>query len=153
MVLHLMAVDALACGGFFCNNNEPVDQTGETIVFEVEDGTVTTHAMIQYEGTAADFAWVLPAPGIPEVFLSTEKLFDTLQAQSEPVLWLQRTWADDCASSYSYATTADYGYSYSSAGPEDGSTGVQVLATPHVGPYEGVILDAVDENALVTCLR
>lgn len=145
-----LAADALACGGFFCNNTEPVDQTGETIVFEVEDGTVTTHVMVQYEGDAADFSWVLPVPGIPEVFLSTEALFDTLQVWTEPVPILRRSWDEGCDTTYSYLDYA--GYSSSTASPVAEDDGVEILATPRVGPYVGVVIDAVDAASLVTWL-
>ena len=60
---------ALACGGFFCNN-EPIEQSAEQIVFEVDSGkgTVTTHVQISYEGTAEAHAeggvpnWTLTLP-------------------------------------------------------------------------------------------
>jgi MYXO-CTERM domain-containing protein len=147
------AGEALACGGFFCNANEPVEQTGETIVFEVEDKTVTTHVVVQYTGTAQDFAWVLPAPGIPEVFLSSEALFDTLQVRTEPIVSLRRT--TDCEYDDDAFMDASSGGSTtlitSSSSPDSGT--VQVLATPEVGPYVGVVLSASDEQALVGWLQ
>ena len=53
--------DAMACGGLFCQNN-PVDQTGERIVFTVNDDTITALIEIRYDGAAPDFSWILPIP-------------------------------------------------------------------------------------------
>ena len=85
MLLLTSSVAALACGGFFCDTPPPdpydptvelpVAQSGEQIVFGVDDGTVTAHVLISYEGDADAFAWVLPVPGEPDVFLSSERLF------------------------------------------------------------------------------
>src|SRR5205814_371796 len=59
--------DAEACGGFFCSRS-PVDQTAEHIIFTVnDDHTVTAYVQIQYAGDKDDFAWIIPAPGIPKL--------------------------------------------------------------------------------------
>ena len=77
---------AFACGGFFCNRDEPVDQSGETIVFEVDetDDKVTMHVQVEYEGPAEAFAWVVPAKGVPELFRSHNALFTTLRNLTLP---------------------------------------------------------------------
>ena len=77
---------AFACGGFFCNSLEPVDQSAERILFAVDDqaGTVTAHVQIFFEGDADDFAWVVPVPSIPELFLSTDSLFTVLDERVGP---------------------------------------------------------------------
>ena len=63
---------AQACGGTFCNTNTPVNQTAERIIFvDRPDGTVTAVVEIQYQGSAEDFSWVLPVPGIPDVDVSS----------------------------------------------------------------------------------
>lgn len=57
----------------------PVDQTGENILFVVEDGMVEAHIQIQYEGDAERFAWVLPLPAVPEALrVGSEPLFRNL---------------------------------------------------------------------------
>ena len=72
---------AEACGGFFCSN-VPVDQSGEHLLFGIEDdGTVVAQIQIQYEGAAEDFAWVLPLPermsvssgGVPKVLRKPQR--------------------------------------------------------------------------------
>ena len=79
---------AYACGGFFCQN-APMDQSAERIVFAIDEdtGTVDTHVQIFYQGTAEQFAWVVPAPAEPELFLSTDALFQQLQWQTAPIFW------------------------------------------------------------------
>ena len=58
---------ALACGGFFCNNNAPVDQTAEEIAFVVDEDLqqVTAHVKIMYEGPAEEFSWIVPVKAEP----------------------------------------------------------------------------------------
>lgn len=84
----LWTAPALACGGTFCDGGPlamPVDQTGENILFVVEDGMVEAHIQIQYEGDAERFAWVLPLPAIPEALrVGSEPLFRNLLNGSVP---------------------------------------------------------------------
>jgi hypothetical protein len=50
---------AEACGGTFCDNGPipmPADQTGENIIFVMEQGQVQAHIQIQYKGEAAKFS-------------------------------------------------------------------------------------------------
>ena len=56
-----------ACGGFFCNRTDPVDQSGEDILFSVDkdSDTTTAHIQIAYEGAAEDFAWIVPVAHAP----------------------------------------------------------------------------------------
>jgi hypothetical protein len=57
--------EADACGGFFCSRS-PVAQTAEHIIFTVNaDHTVTAYVQIQYQGDKDNFAWIIPAPGVP----------------------------------------------------------------------------------------
>lgn len=77
---------AWACGGFFCNNGQVMDQAGEEIFFEVdeEDGRVTAIIRIQYEGDAERFSWVLPLPSVPEISVSSEQVFRALRDATRP---------------------------------------------------------------------
>ncbi|MFT6377779.1 MAG: hypothetical protein ACJARS_004442, partial [bacterium] len=81
----LATTDASACGGFFCSQVD-VDQIGEQIVFGVDPGTgtVETHVQVAYQGSAEDFAWVVPVPEVPELFLSTDMLFQQLRQRTRP---------------------------------------------------------------------
>src|SRR5688500_5270700 len=69
-----------ACGGTFCDNGGPrpmpVDQTGENIVFVVDEGYVEAHIQIQYDPNteAAQFAWLVPVMGTPEFSVGSQQL-------------------------------------------------------------------------------
>lgn len=148
-----LSTSASACGGFFCNNVDPVDQSGETIVFGVEDGEVTTHVRIAYTGPGEDFAWVLPVPGVPEIFLSTDQLFLSLAGATQLVPQVQWTYGDTC--SYSGQESDADADVDSDADFDTGSSGgfVDVLAEAPVGPYDTAVLQATDAVALVDWLQ
>src|SRR5216110_1957501 len=79
---------ARACGGLFCNQQIPVDQSGEQIVFSIDDEGVTAHILIQYQGSARDFAWVVPVSVKPEISLGTQQLFLALLQATQPAFVL-----------------------------------------------------------------
>jgi hypothetical protein len=75
---------AHACGGFFCQT-VPVVQSGEQIVYAVEDdGALTMSVRIAYQGEAPEFAWILPVPETPTLSLGTTALFDALEGATRP---------------------------------------------------------------------
>ncbi len=152
---------AMACGGFFCNNALPVEQAGEQIVFAVDSaaGQVTAHVQIKYAGSPGEFAWIVPTPGQPELFTSTDALFTALQARTRPSFWLEQVVRGEC--SYPSRDTGwnevddtvsdtqdnyDTGY----AEPE---LGVTVVSTATVGPYDTVVLQANSSAGLLTWLQ
>ncbi len=164
-MLHLLAAltlltptDAVACGGFFCNNSTPIDQSAERIAFAVDEaaGTVEAHVQIFYTGSAEEFAWVVPTPTQPELFLSTDALFTELSWRLEPRFNLN--WYEEGRCEWgSYGTAGGTGtggggyYDYSaSSAPE---SGVVVVEEKKVGPYETVVLKADDEAALLDWLQ
>lgn len=61
-----------ACGGLFCGQpqplqqQQPVDQMAERILFRVKENAVTMVVQIAYTGAAPDFAWVLPLGNVPD---------------------------------------------------------------------------------------
>ena len=92
--------DAQACGGFFCNNQNPVDQSAERVVFALEDsGDITMHVQIFYQGESEDFAWIVPVPSNPKLFVSTDMLFQALDWPTNPSFYMERqvygTFLDD----------------------------------------------------------
>jgi MYXO-CTERM domain-containing protein len=139
---------ALACGGFFCNQSAPVDQTGETIIFGVdhEAETVEMHVQVDYAGPAEDFAWVLPVKGEPDVFLSHSSLFQSLPAALPT--WFRIDGDDSTCSMFSSSSSAvadsGGGYYYG----DDGG-GVEVLGNQQVGAYDVTTLAADDAEVLV----
>jgi len=148
---------AHACGGFFCNVEEPVDQAGETIVFEVDEEKemVTMHVEVEYEGPADQFAWVVPVQGEPDLFVSADVLFDRLRDITRPSYWV-RYQDEGCNTYRGWNAESDAAFS---DGDDDDSTpstdfgGVDVLGTQSVGAYETVTLSAESSEALVTWLQ
>ena len=72
---------AFACGGLFCNAAPteaplPVDQSGERVLFEVDEERTTAHVHIAYAGEPDAFAWVVPVAGVPTVEDSSVELLD-----------------------------------------------------------------------------
>ncbi len=133
------SADALACGGFFCDNQaRPIDQAGERIVFALDQANhkVEMHAQITYTGTAQEFAWILPVPQPPDLFLSTDELFTVLGRNTAPIFQLQRVFEDGC----------DTPNSGGGGGVDDSSDtgttggGVIVFSESTLGPYETVVL-------------
>jgi len=141
---------AQACGGFFCNSSQPVNQAAERIIFSQNpDGTVTAVIQIQYSGPSENFAWMLPVAGNPEVQVSSNAAFDRLQGASNPFYQLNTRFEGTCRSDdFTFSTGAPRGGAFSDAGapaaPEDGD--VMVVDSGSVGPYDYVVL-SVDPSS------
>lgn len=139
---------ARACGGFFCNNSQPVNQAAERIVFSHgADGTVTAVIQIQYQGPSEDFAWMLPVSGTPDVQVSSNAAFTRLQNATNPQYQLTTTIEGTCgdgrfAGPSSAGGGADAGASLAVDG---GGGGVSVVSEGSVGPYDYVVI-SVDEG-------
>jgi uncharacterized protein (TIGR03382 family) len=156
-------VAAHACGGFFCSNLEPVDQTAERIFFAHDPTTneVEAHVQVFYEGPSEEFAWVIPVPRVPEVFVSTDQLFADLDDRTRPRIDLDEVKLNCLADpTYGYG---GYGGGYGGSGGAyyyggysyDSGTytePVQVIETNEVGAYETVTLRAKTSEALVEWL-
>jgi MYXO-CTERM domain-containing protein len=149
----LAPAPAWACGGFFCDRDFPIDQSSEQIVFGVDEdsGTVTAHVQIAYQGASEDFAWVVPVSGVPELFVSSDALFTTLKAFTEPTFWLDYEQQGVCDVGWGrqeFALEMDSG-----AVDEDGDNGVTVISEQQVGPYDTVVLQAESSAELLTWLQ
>jgi hypothetical protein len=79
---------AHACGGFFCSQQQPVNQAAERIIFaDNGDGTITAVIQIMYEGPADDFSWVLPVSqviGPGQLGVGSDLAFARLQLATNP---------------------------------------------------------------------
>lgn len=131
---------AEACGGFFCNRSNPVDQTGERVLFAVQDGTVRATVEISYAGPAEDFGWVLPVPSEPsKVQVAPQAIFDRLQQRTQPQFVPQWDYQNSgqCMPRRMAAAEADGG-----SGGRDDSSSVDVVDEKSVGPFDTVTLDA-----------
>ena len=137
---------AHACGGFFCNN-VPIDQSGERVLFAVNDGVVTAHIQIIYKGAAEKFAWVLPIPAIPTVNVGTDALFNALGNRTQPSFQVEWQYNDGCYfyGGGGFAEDADGGPPNAGGGPKSG--GVEVVAAGEVGPYDYKVIQGTSDDS------
>jgi len=159
MFLLSTTATALACGGLFCNNNDPVDQSGEQIVFEIDEEAdrTTMHVNVAYEGPSESFAWVVPVQGIPDLFRGHSELFRVLDATTAPRYGTVRTYDASCEDVWGGDSDADTDADADADADADGDAdidggGVEVLATEHIASYEITILAATDATDLTEWL-
>lgn len=141
---------AIACGGFFCNANLPVNQSAERVVFARVDGQIHMHVQIEYQGPPTSFAWLLPTSPRVETAISSEAFFSALDRIYGPKFNLEYTYDEGCY--------GDLDYFAEPSAEGDGNApppAVQVLSREAIGPYDRAILlpdtvqalrDWLDEN-------
>jgi MYXO-CTERM domain-containing protein len=151
--------EAAACGGFFCST-ERIDQSKERIVFGIDNeaGQVEAHIQIFYEGSADEFAWVVPVPSAPEFGLSTDELFTQLSWRTAPSFQLEYVEEGDCTyedmRNVLFGAEDDADFSAVPGADEDGAGGgVVVVDKNTVGPYDQVTLQASDTASLLEWLQ
>jgi hypothetical protein len=163
VLVTLAPTRAQACGGTFCDIGQgptimPVDQTGETLVFWIdESGTepfTEAHIQIQYEGDPEEFAWIIPVTAVPEVLVGSQALFDNMLQATVPIFVQQTTSVGDCNSFGGFgcmnadAASADGGFeNFGETGAAEGGGGPDILDRGFAGAFEYVTLtgDSVDE--------
>lgn len=138
LIFGLATSSAAACGGMW-SASTPVVQQAERIILAVNAnaGEITAYVQINYEGDAADFAWVLPVPNNPTIDVAETTSFDALQTLTEPRLIFPPR--PDC-----FAL---------STGTGGGAPGTTVLQAGTIGPYEFAVIEDKDPAALVAWLR
>ena len=143
--LMFIAAPVLACGGFFCSQ-VPVEQRGEQIVFTYGPGDkVTAIIQIAYQGSAEDFAWVVPVTGQPTIALGPDAIFSTLRMRTDPSFYLNWQTNGDNSDCGMWAVPE----MASAGGIDDGGNEVVVLDKQLVGPFIAVTLDATEAGAEV----
>lgn len=145
---------AEACGGLFCGNI-PVVQAEEGIIFEVvEDGKeVTAIINIVYQGAAADFAWVLPMQTNPtDVNVGSRQAFLSAQFLTAPSFRItEYETVGMCDETGFYrGVGVDDTLAQSAGGPPNAETdgGVNVVSREEVGPYDTVVLEGRNPEAV-----
>ncbi len=142
-------ISADACGGFFCQQI-PINQAAEQIIFRQDGTTVTAIVLIQYQGAAEDFSWVVPVPGTPEFSLSSAQLFQTLETTTRPQFTLDVT-GDACPDLFrGGAVPLASPAGDDSLADEDG--GVEIVEELAVGPFDIQIVSSADATAMATWL-
>lgn len=133
---------AEACGGFFCNQAQPVNQAAEKIIFADDgEGNITAVIEITYAGPAEAFSWLLPIPTAataPTLELSSQTALDRLQLRTNPSYQLTRRVEGECDTDFSFGFA---GSDSASAGriAEDPGDVVQVSGGT-VGPFDWTVI-------------
>ncbi|HEY3246584.1 MAG TPA: DUF2330 domain-containing protein [Phycisphaerae bacterium] len=145
------ANDARACGGFFCQQ-VPINQAGEQIIFRQDGDMVTAVVLIQYVGTAEQFSWVVPAPGIPQVSLGSDLIFGPLDVATRPQFNLQYNGAPCIGFNPGGANQNASAPVNAVNANANSSGGVEILSQEAVGPFEVTVVSSDDPDALVAWL-
>ena len=147
----LLPATANACGGFFCNAAQPVNQAAEGIIFaDNGDGTTTAVIQIQYQGPAKSFSWLLPIASVPknddDIGIASNLALQRLQRATNPNYTLTVRVEGSCRESdggsgcgasaeRGFASAADPGVSIDPNTPE-----VVVEASGVVGAFEWSVI-------------
>ena len=151
-----LSIEAHACGGFFCNNTEPTVQTGERILFTVDDDAIRAYVQVYYDGPADDFAWVVPVATVPDVGVGTDEVFTRLDQLTSPQFQIQYEIDQTCSE------LGIYGGGFLEAPSEAGNGGdegggledyVNVLAEGKTGPYNYQVVESNNADILVAWLN
>jgi len=140
----LVPAIARACGGFFCDQGPmamPVDQSGENVIFVLDDGVLEVHIQIQYDPdtNAQQFAWMIPMPEVPEFAVGSELFFQAVLNATVPTYGLT-TQTEFCGEDTSFPPPGDSGGGVVKFDlPQDGP-GVDIIKTASVGAFEAVVL-------------
>ncbi len=115
-------------------------ETGQTaaLFYEADTQTETLVVGMSYQGTAKDFAWIIPTPSQPEVERGSRTLFSAID---------DLMYGDDY---YDYSP----GYSTGILSEESAAdTGVTVVAEKQVDYYDVTVLEATSSQDLLTWLN
>jgi len=145
----LLPASASACGGFFCNTAQPVNQAAEGIIFaDNGDGTVTAVIQIKYQGPSKSFSWLLPISSVPktdsDIGVASNLAFQRLQSATNPNYSLTVRVEGTCKQEQNLGIgSSSGGASSAGVGPttaEPGGDGVTVEASGVVGAFEWTVI-------------
>jgi hypothetical protein len=139
---------AAACGGFFCSQQQPVNQAAERIIFSDNgDGTITAIIQILYEGPSERFSWLLPISTVPEgdqLGVSSDIAFSRLQLSTNPQFNLNTVVEGRCRSNGGRGINLAESDSVDSAPVSPSFSGddgeVNVEASGVVGAFEWTVI-------------
>jgi hypothetical protein len=137
LLTSLLATPAFACGGFFCNLQDPINQAAERVLYIAQGGKITVHIQIAYQGPPAGFSWVLPLQKKPEVGIGSDSVFTALEQRTSPQFVLEMQGDEKCQFNQCPLAMASAGGVDSNA---ESSKGVTVLEQKAVGPYLSTVL-------------
>jgi hypothetical protein len=147
---------ASACGGLFCNPNQPVNQAAERILFAqdpTEPELMQMHVRLLYQGNAEDFSWLLPVPPNTRFEISREQVFTRLDANFAPMFTLNRVTEEECDFDARSPSVDDFAEAGAQGGTSAQEPSVTVTSREEVGPYDKVTLAANDVDVLLEWLE
>ncbi len=151
-----MPSEAEACGGTFCDGglpgNMPVQQTGETILFALDNGFVEAHVQIEYEGGDADqFAWLVPVPELPEIEVGSWRLVQAALTGTSPIYGFEDNWVCEDDPPAPPGGSGGVGFIRD---PDGGGTSSEpdVIAEDVVGAFDFVVLQGGTSETIVNWL-
>lgn len=145
-------VTTQACGGFFCQQNLPVVQSGEAIAFGVtlgeESTTIEMHIQINYQGPSEEFSWLLPVPVQPDIDVGSEVMFQRLFQQTLPnyQFTINEEGAATCTAEELAGDDICRTFDNAGAVPEASPPEATILEEGSVGPFDFTILEATNNN-------
>jgi hypothetical protein len=142
---------AHACGGFFCNAGATrIDQAGEHLLFASDGEQIEMHVEVDYVGEASEFAWIVPTPEPPELFLSSTALFDGLRAATARAFQGRTSVEGEC---YQPPMLGCAEFAFSDVGSVSGAPLVEVSQQSRVGAFDTVTLRADTSSELIAWLQ
>ncbi|MGD0528976.1 MAG: DUF2330 domain-containing protein [Polyangiaceae bacterium] len=148
-----MADDARACGGCFHGPTQNGDViTDHRMIFSVSPQQTTLYDEIEYQGSPASFAWVLPIHGQVQVGLSADILFASLDQATQTTIDAPTLPPCNSCSCAAEVNAPSAGGTASSGSSSGGGGGVSVISQSVVGPYDTVQLQSTDPTALTDWL-
>ena len=154
MISLLGVQEARSCGGFFCQVT-PINQAGEQIIFRKDGTMITAVVLIQYEGDAEDFSWVVPTPTNPEFAVGSELVFGPLELVTRPQFNLNRE-GSECERNLDFFDDFAVTDSAESLEGNDGGAAdndVQVVQQVAVGPFDIQVVTSTESDALARWLE
>ncbi len=130
-----------ADGGFFSSYEADIWEPSQKGIIVYENGLETLILQANFMGEAQDFAWVVPAPSLPELSEAEGKIFEQLHYLTAPRVV--------------YRDSSGCGGLFGE-GDDDGEGtlgGVDIISTETVGIYDTTTLSATDPRALADWLR
>jgi Uncharacterized protein conserved in bacteria (DUF2330) len=127
----------------------PIVQAGERILFAMQDGVVTAHIQVQYNGAAEEFAWLVPMPAVPTLELGTDELFTQVIQTTQPRYRLTVD-GPDCEPRNDFPDEGGGAPDAGAGSPDDGESPVVTVDT--IGPYEYAVLEADDKQPMLDWL-
>lgn len=141
---------AMACGGFFCSLQQPVDQAAERILFAKDGEYMVAHVQIQYTGPSENFSWIVPVPTPPELGVGSDALFQSLRNTTRPQFNIDVTTEGECRSRFGFfdGTPLSARSTASPSAGADAEAGVNIISQEKVGPFETVVLQGDDPSTV-----